>query len=116
MMVALVNQVQGPLCLILKKSRKSPASQVTSAQKNVLPLELSRLEDPHQVYALHREQNSSCGWGCEKSGLALFEELRLLLRFQILADHCVGLKLIRTNADLRCPAPAQAVANHWIEV
>ena len=29
---------------------------------------LSRFEDPHQICALHREQNPGSGWGCEKCG------------------------------------------------
>jgi hypothetical protein len=40
------------------------------AKKNGLPLELSRLQDSHQVYVPLHDQNPECRWDGEKSGLA----------------------------------------------
>ena len=68
-MIARVDQVQGPLCLTLKKSPEITFPTGHINIKNVLPLELSRHEEPHQVCAPHPDQNPDCSWGCEKCGL-----------------------------------------------
>ena len=69
-MIALIEQVQGLLCLALKKSPEITHSTGHIRIKNVFPSELNRRDGAHQISAPKLDQNPCCVRGCEKCGLA----------------------------------------------